>query len=206
MKNFKTEQEKFWATEFGDAYIQRNQGDELLASNIHLFSKALKQAGKLNSCREFGANIGLNLKALKLLYPNLEMKGIEINEKASKELASLIGYENLFHGSIFDAPIDEKVDLSFIKGVLIHINPEMLPTVYEKLYASSNKYILIAEYYNPSPVTITYRGYTEKLYKRDFAGEFLDKYPNSELLDYGFVYRRDAAFPQDDVTWFLIKK
>lgn len=206
MNNFKTEQERFWATEFGDEYIERNQGEELLASNLFFFSNALKQAGKINSCKEFGANIGMNLKALKLLYPHLAMKGVEINNKASEELSKLIGFENVFSGSIFDVPTEEQVELSLIKGVLIHINPEMLPTVYEKLYASSAKYILIAEYYNPSPVTINYRGHTEKLYKRDFAGDFLDKYPNTVLVDYGFVYRRDPAFPQDDITWFLIKK
>ena len=73
---FKTEQEKFWAENFGNEYIQRNQGDELLASNLNFFTKALAKAGKLNSCIEFGANIGMNLKALKLLYPNIELKGI----------------------------------------------------------------------------------------------------------------------------------
>lgn len=206
MNKFKTAQENFWATEFGDDYIKRNQGEELLASNLNFFSKALKQAGKVKSCREFGANIGMNLKALKLLYPNLQMKAIEINEKASLELVKLIGIENVFHGSILDAPIETKVELSLIKGVLIHINPEMLHLVYEKIYESATKFILIAEYYNPSPVEINYRGHNERLFKRDFAGEFLDKYPNSELIDYGFTYRRDPAFPQDDITWFLIKK
>lgn len=39
---FKTEQEAFWAGEFGNAYIHRNQGDALLASNLNLFSKALQ--------------------------------------------------------------------------------------------------------------------------------------------------------------------
>lgn len=205
MNNFKTEQEVFWATEFGDEYIKRNQGQELLASNLNFFSKALKQSGKINSCMEFGANIGMNLRALKLLYPNLLMKGIEINEKASIELGTIIGKENVFNGSIFNAPI-EKVELSLIKGVLIHINPEMLSLVYEKLYECATKYILIAEYYNQSPIAISYRGHNERLYKRDFAGEFLDKYPNTVLVDYGFAYRRDPAFPQDDITWFLIKK
>jgi hypothetical protein len=31
---FKTEQEAFWAGEFGTEYIKRNQGDALLASNL----------------------------------------------------------------------------------------------------------------------------------------------------------------------------
>lgn len=205
MRNFNTEQEKFWAEEFGTEYIQRNQGSQLLASNLNFFSKALQQAGKINSCKEFGANIGMNLKALNLLYPSLEMKAVEINPIASDTLSQMIGKENVFNGSILDCP-DDKVELTIIKGVLIHINPDVLNSIYQKLYSNSSKFILIAEYYNPSPVSINYRGHSNKLFKRDFAGEFLDKFDDTELIDYGFAYKRDPAFPQDDITWFLIKK
>ena len=62
------------------------------------------------------------------------------------------------------------------------------------------------EYYNPTPVEVTYRGNTGKLFKRDFAGELLDKYSDLELVDYGFIYHRDNCFPQDDITWFLMEK
>lgn len=203
---YKTEQENFWAQEFGNDYIERNNGAQLLASNLSFFSKALAKAGPINSCLEFGANIGMNLKAMNLLYPSIKLQGIEINDNAAIQLGELIGEDNVFKGSIFEIQLSNKVDLSLIKGVLIHINPNMLQTVYEKLYNASKKYILIAEYYNPSPVSINYRGHEERLFKRDFAGEFLEKYPDTELVDYGFAYRRDPVFPQDDITWFLIKK
>jgi spore coat polysaccharide biosynthesis protein SpsF len=121
-------------------------------------------------------------------------------------LGGLIGEKNVYLGSIFDYPITDKVELSLIKGVLIHINPEMLNTVYEKLYQASKRFILVCEYYNPSPVAIPYRGQTDRLFKRDFAGEMLEKYPDLCLVDYGFSYRRDPAFPQDDITWFLMEK
>jgi pseudaminic acid biosynthesis-associated methylase len=203
---FKTDQENFWAENFGNEYIERNQGAQLLASNLNFFSKALAHAGQIKSCLEFGANIGMNLHALKLLYPLIELKGIEINKLAADELSKILGPENVFIGSIFDADIMAKVELSLIKGVLIHINPEMLQAVYQKLYDASSKYVLIAEYYNPFPVAIPYRGHTDRLFKRDFAGEFLEKFPDTELVDYGFAYKKDSAFPQDDITWFLIKK
>ena len=66
---FQTEQEAFWAGEFGTEYIQRNQGDALLASNLDFFAKALRAMRSVSTCIEFGANIGMNLKALKLLHP-----------------------------------------------------------------------------------------------------------------------------------------
>lgn len=57
--NFITDQEAFWAGEFGTDYIDRNKGDQLLASNINFFSKALSHADNNNSIIEFGANIGM---------------------------------------------------------------------------------------------------------------------------------------------------
>ena len=205
-KTYKTPQEKFWAGKFGEDYMVRNQGDQLLAANLNFFNNALKMAAKPTSMIEFGANIGMNLKALKLLFPDVNLKAVEINKKAHSYLCELIGKENSYNSSIFDIDIKEKVDLALIKGVLIHINPEMLEIVYQKLYEASSKYIMIAEYYNPTPVTVSYRGHNDRLFKRDFAGEMLEKFPDLELIDYGFSYKRDNNFPQDDITWFLLRK
>ena len=204
--SYTTPQEEFWAGSFGSKYIGRNDSKQLLASNLNFFAKALNQASKISSCLELGANIGMNLKALQLLYPGIDLKGAEINPDAAKTLGGLIGEKNVYLGSIFDFPVSSQVDLSLIKGVLIHINPDMLDVVYEKLYQASNRYILVCEYYNPSPVTISYRGHTDRLYKRDFAGEMMEKYSALRLVDYGFSYHRDPAFPQDDITWFLMEK
>jgi spore coat polysaccharide biosynthesis protein SpsF len=148
----------------------------------------------------------MNLKALKLLYPEIGLQGIEINEAACNELQSLIGDQNTHHTSIFDFPVSKQFEVSLIKGVLIHIKPDKLALVYEQLYKASSRYILIAEYYNPSPVAIPYRGHQDRLFKRDFAGEFLDIFSDVTLVDYGFSYHRDPAFPQDDITWFLLEK
>lgn len=63
----------------------------------------------------------------------------------------------------------------------------------------------MSEYYNPSPVEIRYRNHEGKLFKRDFAGEMLDRHPDLRLVDYGFIYHRDS-FPIDDTTWFLMEK
>ncbi len=203
---FKTEQESFWAGEFGTAYIDRNKGDKLLAANLDFFVKSLRAARGLQSCMEFGANIGMNLRALKLLHPAQEQFGVEINANAAKQLGELISPQNVFEGSILAYPPEKTFDLVLIKGVLIHINPEELPTVYDRLYKSTGKYLMVAEYYNPAPVAIPYRGHSDRLFKRDFAGELLDTYSDLSLVDYGFAYRRDPNFPQDDITWFLMEK
>lgn len=41
---YKTEQEIFWAGEFGREYILRNKGEQLLSSNLSFFSKSLSKA------------------------------------------------------------------------------------------------------------------------------------------------------------------
>jgi pseudaminic acid biosynthesis-associated methylase len=204
--SFKTDQEAFWAGDFGTKYIDRNASNALLASNLNFFVSALRNAGRVDSCIEFGANIGMNLRALKLLFPDMKQRGIEINPIAAKALAEFLGDPQVFCGSIFDYQVTEQSELVLIKGVLIHINPGMLAATYQKLYAASRRWILICEYYNPAPVAIPYRGHTDRLFKRDFAGEMLEAFPDLRLADYGFAYRRDPAFPQDDITWFLLEK
>lgn len=203
---FRTEQEAFWAGDFGADYIERNEGDRLLASNLDFFAKALRSARDLGSCIEFGANIGMNLKALKLLYPGIDASAIEINAEAAERLAQVIPAGNITHGSILDFAPTRTWDLALIKGVLIHLNPDVLPEVYDRLVQACGRYLLVAEYYNPSPVAIPYRGHADRLFKRDFAGEIMDRHPAMKLVDYGFAYRRDPNFPQDDITWFLMQK
>jgi hypothetical protein len=66
--------------------------------------------------------------------------------------------------------------------------------------------MLIAEYYSPVPIEISYRGHEQRLFKRDFAGELLGTFPDLRLVDYGFSYRNDPVAPQDDITWFLLEK
>jgi pseudaminic acid biosynthesis-associated methylase len=205
MSKYKTDQEAFWAGEFGDEYIERNAGSDLIAANLAIFLKVLERTKGIKSLIEFGANRGLNLQALRLLLPQAELSAIEINQKAVAELEKMDGLR-VYHQSILDFTPDYLRELSFIKGVLIHINPDNLGQVYERLYRSSSHYICLIEYYNPTPVEVSYRGHTGKLFKRDFAGEMLDKYPDLTLIDYGFCYRRDNNFPSDDATWFLLEK
>lgn len=193
----------FWAGQFGDEYIDRNVSDELFASNLHFFSNILKSCASVASIIELGANVGMNIKALKMLSPGSILHAVEINSGAYDELSKL---DCIAHNSaIEDFSINETFDLVFTKGVLIHIAPENLESVYSKMYELSNKYILIGEYYNPSPVELSYRGNEGKLFKRDFAGDLLTKFNDLRLIDYGFAYKR-GSFPQDDITWFLMEK
>ena len=206
MGDYKTEQERFWAGNFGDDYIARNASKKLLAANLNMFSDIFSKTKGVSQVLELGANIGMNMLAINQLLPDSITSAVEINPMAFEQLKTVCTGE-AFLTSILDTQMLRPIyDLVFTKGVLIHINPEALNNVYETMVRLSKKYILVAEYYNPSPMMIPYRGENNKLFKRDFAGEILDQYPEVQLVDYGFKYRRDSNYPQDDITWFLLQK
>ena len=77
---FKTEQEAFWAGAFGNEYVDRNKNEHLVSGNIALFAKILACTENVRSVFEFGANIGLNLIAIKHLLPNAVLSAVEINK------------------------------------------------------------------------------------------------------------------------------
>lgn len=200
-----SQQEHFWQGDFGDQYAGRNQGKPLIAANLALFAKALARTSRVASLLELGTNTGNNLQALHQLLPDCALHGVEINAQAQAYVQAL-EIADVWHGSLFDYPQQRSFDLAFTKGVLIHLAPELLPAAYAKLHALSRRYILICEYYNPAPVEVSYRGNSGNLFKRDFAGEMLDRYSDLHLLDYGFSYHRDPLFPVDDINWFLLEK
>ena len=203
--SFKTDQEFFWAGEFGEDYIGRNSNKKIIASNLSLFSKILSNTKNIKNVLELGANIGMNLSAIKSLLPEVEMFAIEINKKAAAILRGINGIK-VYNESILNFKKELSSDFVLSKGVLIHINPNFLNEVYDLMYRISKKYICIVEYYNPSPMTVDYRGNRERLFKRDFAGEILDRFDDIFLIDYGFAYHRDNNFLGGDFTWFLLKK
>lgn len=203
--NYKTEQEEFWAGEFGEGYMDRNNSDELVVRRMVHFAQFLRSAPQVHSILELGCNVGMNLLALKRLNPHFELEAFEINPKAA-QVARELDVAQVHTGTVIARiELEQTYDLTFTSGVLIHINPEALPNVYDNLYRLSRRYILINEYYNPTPVTIAYRGESDRLFKRDFAGELMDRY-GLKLVDYGFLYRRDNYFPRDDSNWFLLEK
>ncbi len=197
------EQELFWSGEFGDEYSLRN-------SNINLrvphWARKLSAMDSLpTSALELGCNIGLNLHALKTILPEIDLNAVEINKFAYEKVKAW-GKANIYHQSILDFVPERQYDLTFTFGVLIHINPDDLTKVYDTLYNASSRYIIISEYYNPTPVEVTYRGHKGKLFKRDFCGELLDRHKDLILRDYGFFYHRDPLCTADDTTYFVLEK
>jgi pseudaminic acid biosynthesis-associated methylase len=201
MKADDNAQESFWKGSFGDSYTDRNQ--QPIAPLQALFREILRDLA-LDSATELGANRGLNMQALRGLYPAANLTAVEINKTACGHLRSLGGIE-VVESSLLQYQPTRPSDLSFTKGVLIHIAPEDLAAAYETLLRCSSRYVLVVEYFSTQPQEVAYRGHSGRLWKRDFAGEIMDRYP-VKLLRYGFVYRRDKRYVDDDTTWFLMEK
>ncbi len=201
----KTEQEVFWAGSFGDEYTARNQGPEILAANRVLFADVLRRTRNVQSILELGANVGNNLRALRDLLPRAALSGVELNATAAQALSAW-GDADVFNESLLEFASERRWDLVLVKGTLIHLAPERLPDAFRVVERCARRYVCFVEYYNPSPVEVTYRGHSARLFKRDFAGDYMRQHPEFQLLDYGFVYRGDANFPQDDVTWFVMER
>ena len=199
------ETNEFWKGAFGNSYQERQKESKVgsVESNIQFFIKSIYeyfQHRDLNSIVEVGAGTGQNIKALHETWPEINLKSIELNPIAAHQ----IPYGEVYIGDALKIEWP-KADLVLTKGFLIHIPPEDIPCIFDKIINAANKYILLCEYYNPTPIEIPYRGHAGKLWKRDFAGEMLDRYPQLSLADYGFAYHLDE-YPQDDLNWFLLEK
>lgn len=203
--NYKTEQEQFWAGRFGNDYIKRNNYD-LLPTSTEAIRRQFRTLSDIRSVMEIGPNIGLNLVAINSLMPDTKLAAIEINSAAVKRLKELQIVPELFECSILDYEPTKTYDVVLLVGILQHINPEQLTVVYDKIYSMSKRFIIVSDYFSPTPTSVTYRGHKNKLFKRDFVGEMLDRYGNFGLVDYGFLYSKENGFVFGDENWFVLEK
>lgn len=221
----RTEQEIAWEGELGNEYNKRAPGCE--EANGALFRKALSSVGAhvshhginyenqpgaivwavepIETILELGAGTGANVRALERLYPKASITAVELNSRACAQLQERSPAARVINANALRFEPLLRYDLVLTKGLLIHVHPDDLCLAYETIWRAAKRWILLAEYYNPTIMGIPYRGQDNLLWKGDYAGDMLALYPSLRLVDYGFVYHRDP-FPQDDVTWFLLER
>lgn len=201
--------DEFWAGDFGDQYTERNVGR--VNQNARFFHSVFGDLSSVARVLEFGCGSGENLQALEEIGAwGSNLFGIEVNEKAAA-IALDKGFNVVVDDMIriglqADLP---KFDLVVSKGVAIHVPPDRLKDYYTALWNRTRRggLILLAEYYSPTPVEVSYRGHDGKLWRRDFAGDMMTLFPDLTIDDYGFAYHADPwGAAQDDLTWFLLRK
>ncbi|WP_259781282.1 pseudaminic acid biosynthesis-associated methylase [Aestuariispira ectoiniformans] len=202
-----TPQGNFWQGEFGNEYTERNASDEMLAARRMMWKKLLPLLSPApQSILEVGSNRGNNLNVLSELS-EATLFAQEPNDSARKILESsgFVQPDNVKAGFGDNIPIaDQSIDFVFTSGVLIHVAPEKLGETCDEMYRVSRQYIGCIEYFSPHEEEIAYRGHSERLFKRDFGGYWMDRHPDLQLIDYGFFWKRVTGL--DDLTWWLFKK
>lgn len=186
-----TKEEKFWLSEFGSEYLERNKFsnqelDQLYINNFGVSRSRLNNEFlgklKLKNILEVGCNIGNQLTLLQNQgFKNLY--GIEISPEAVETSKNRTKDINIIQSSAFDIPFkDSCFDLVFTAGILIHINPKDIKKIMKEIYRVSNKYVWGYEYYHPTHIDIEYRGNKNRLWKGDFCQMYLGLFPNFKVI------------------------
>ncbi len=210
MVSKETFQAKFWSTEFGNSFTDRNNFSTVESVDMDYKNRSGVTRREMN--REFlsglpkdarileiGANMGAQLAALQAdgftgLY------GVDINERAIEISKKTFEKLNIIKGNAFDLPFkDGSFDLVFTSVVLIHIHPKDHETVMREIHRVSRRYIWGYEYYAPALTEITYRGNTNVCWKTDFKQRYLDLFPGLKVVkvkDYPYLHEnnRDQMF------------
>ncbi len=204
-----TEQVEFWRGDFGNAYTDRNNlKAEFLRARTAMWSAILRHtiAAPPRSIMEIGANIGVNLRALRALT-DARFLAVEPNDKAREILAEdrIVAAADMRGGiaSAIDFP-DHCADMVFTSGVLIHIHPDQLAASMSEIHRCAGRWIASIEYFADRPTEIGYRGHSNVLFKSDFGSEWLDRYPELKPVAYGFEWKRVTGL--DNLTWWLFEK
>ena len=218
-----------WAGDFGDAYTERNVAtEEAVATRHKMWQEVMSHVERPSAMLEVGCNVGINLHALRRLFP-LQRKrfwhrkqtidkgavilaGIDPNLEAIKSVdTGLIGGVSVGRGSVSDLGFwlresvpEANFDFVFTTGVLIHIPPSELLAACTNIYNASSKYILCTEYFSQQPREQRYRGRDGMMWLRDFGGFYLDNFPGLRVVANGFWWKRTTGL--DDVTWTLMEK
>lgn len=194
---------------FGDVYTERNAADEApVERRVERWRRLLHplSAEPPESCLEVGANVGINLRALRALRA-IEMHALEPNAKARAVLLRdrVVPAGRVLGGTAERIDLaDASIDLVFTSGVLIHIAPQRLEAACREMFRVARRYLLTIEYFASEPETKRYRGREGLLLKRDFGAFWLDLFPALALVDYGFFWKRATGL--DDLTWWLFAK
>ena len=185
-----------WAGGFGQAYTARNRVDW---QKRVPFWNAIMTATGAETVLEVGCNAGWNLRAIREAAPAVTVAGIDVNPVAIAEAqadglnAALLPATSL--------SLSGEFDLALTAGVLIHIPPQDLGDVMDRIIQASRRYVLAVEYAADTETEVLYRGHSAALWKRPFGAMYEAK--GLKMIDQGFVSKADGF---DDCTYWLLEK
>lgn len=191
-----TVQEDWWRGSFGTEYVRRNR----VQWNLRVpFWRDIIDWVEPESVLEVGANAAWNLRAIKSVRRDIELKGIDVNPDAIAE-ATAAGFD-VEEMSLLDAGSrwPNEFDLVFSAGVLIHVSPDHIHQAMDSIITASRQYVLAIEYAAKTEQEVNYRGHADRLWKRPYGAMYEDR--GLVLIEEG-----DAGFGFDACHFWLMRK
>lgn len=188
---------QFWAGAFGKEYTQRNR---VQWSQRVPFWESIFESLPLwpHNILEVGCNAGWNLNAIRHVDPDINLVGVDVCQDAVLE-AEESGHECYVMDATQIATLDEKFDIVFTAGVLIHVPPHELDAVMDSIIEASQRYVLAIEYAAETEEAIDYRGHEDKLWRRPFGKLY-------EAKGLTLVETGDAGHGFDRCQFWLMRK
>ena len=206
-----SKQREFWKGNFGAEYAERNFSLKNVNSSYEketgvtvesIFQTFFKKINRDSKILELGCNVGLNLGILGNMGFN-NLTGLEINSETIK-LAKTRNPEITFINSSIEEydSENEKFDLVFTAGVLIHINPKVLDLILNKIIKLTTRYIFGFEYFSEKLEEISYRGNENVCWKRNFPSAYNKLLPEIKTVkEQKFYYKNNSC----DIAFLLEK-
>lgn len=88
--------------------------------------------------------------------------------------------------------------------LLIDLPDASLRRARDAIHRVAARHILLAACFSPTHQFVPNRDQDDMLFKRGYGARFLDLFPDLDVVQYGFPWRRASSF--DDVNYGLLRK
>jgi len=155
-------QQVFWKGSGGNNYTKRNtvfENHEYTDGyRLDILKRFLSGIPRHASLLELGCNRGLTIAHLKEMGFT-DISGVEVNKLALDMACNRFPESTFYLSSIEDLDIKRRFDMVMTFGVLMHIHPDNLPTVIEKIKSLSKRWIFGNEYYSETCKQLPWKGH-----------------------------------------------
>lgn len=210
-----TNQEKFWKSNFGKEYTDRNNWkndkdwdtayvNAWGLTKLEINDKVLHHLPRDLRILEVGCNYGAQLKGFQRMgFENLY--GVELQSDAVEKSKKFFSGLNIITGSGFDLPFkDGFFDLVCTNGVLIHISSKDHYGFMKEIHRCSKQYIMGWEYYDKEIKELNYRGNKGVMWKADYVSIYRNSFTDLQLKEEHLI--KYLANDNQDSIFLLEKK
>lgn len=192
--------EGLWASEFGDAYLERNRAAG--AGRERFFGRVIERC-RPRRVLEVGCGHAVNLPYFAGHVEPRNTWGVDINEASLAAARREQPTVNVAWSPARSLPFrDEWFDLVYTVAVLMHQPDTTLPLVMHEIVRCSRRWVMCAEYYADDRTEVDWRA-PGALIKRDFTRLYLDHFPELRLAEEGFLDTEDGF---DRVNFAIFEK